>query len=70
MSLRSTPQIFASNNSTTMATISAPTSLATFPYAHASSSRAPHVTLGPVHGRPKLAVAAVHGDGVWTYDVS
>jgi hypothetical protein len=53
-----------------MATISAPTSLATFPYAHASSSRAPHVTLGPVHGRPKLAVAAVHGDGVWTYDVS
>ncbi|KAL1413461.1 hypothetical protein Q8F55_001229 [Vanrija albida] len=53
-----------------MASISAPTSLATFPYAHASSSRVPHVTLNPVHGsRSRLAVAAVHGDGVWTYDI-
>lgn len=53
-----------------MASIAAPSSLATFSYAHASSSRVPHVTLAPVHGsKGRLAVAAVHGDGVWTYDV-
>lgn len=54
-----------------MASITTPSSLATFDYAHASSSRVPHITLGPVYGsKGKLAVAAVHGDGVWTYDVS
>jgi hypothetical protein len=54
-----------------MASMTTPSSLATFDYSHASSSRVPHITLGGVHGsKGKLAVAAVHGDGVWTYDVS
>ncbi|KAK4686673.1 hypothetical protein P7C73_g3446, partial [Tremellales sp. Uapishka_1] len=53
-----------------MAAISTPTSLATFPSAHASSSKLPHVTLSAVKGsNGKLAVAAVQGDGVWTYDL-
>ena len=56
-----------------MTSISSPTSLASFQYAHASSSklRQSHITLSPVHGAASpLAVAAVQGDGVWTYDVS
>lgn len=54
-----------------MTSIAAPSSLATFPYTHASTSRAAHITLAPVHGsKGKLAVAAVNGDGVWSYDVS
>ncbi|KAL7424115.1 hypothetical protein Q5752_001700 [Cryptotrichosporon argae] len=52
-----------------MATISAPTSLATLTHARASSSRLPSVTLAPVVGSSRLAVAAAHGDGVWTYDL-
>ncbi|BEJ11039.1 hypothetical protein CspHIS471_0104610 [Cutaneotrichosporon sp. HIS471] len=53
-----------------MASISAPTQLATFPNAQASSSRLPHIQLAPVHGsRGRLAVAAVNADGVWTYDI-
>ncbi|BEI79966.1 hypothetical protein CcaverHIS002_0104950 [Cutaneotrichosporon cavernicola] len=53
-----------------MASISAPTQLATFPNAQASSSRLPHIQLAPVHGsRGRLAVAAVKADGVWTYDI-
>jgi hypothetical protein len=53
--------------------ISTPASLATFPQPHASTSKLPHVTLSPVEGgegNAVLAVAAVQGDGVWTYDVS
>jgi len=53
--------------------ISTPASLATFPQPHASTSKLPHVTLSPVEGgegNAALAVAAVQGDGVWTYDVS
>lgn len=51
--------------------ISTPASLATFSQPHASSSKLPHVTLNPVEGGDDLhAVAAVQGDGVWTYDVS
>ena len=54
-----------------MASISASTSLATFTTPHASSSKLPHVSLNPVYGgNAELAVAAVQGDGVWTYDVS
>jgi hypothetical protein len=52
--------------------ISTPASLATFPQPHASTSKVPHVTLSPVEGgegNASLAVAAVQGDGVWTYDV-
>ena len=53
-----------------MASISPPTSLASFSYPHGSSSKLRHVTLGPVHGSSEpMAVAAVQGDGVWTYDV-
>jgi hypothetical protein len=55
-----------------MASISTPTSLATFtsPHASSSSSKLPHIALNPVRGsKAKLAVAAVQGDGVWTYDV-
>ena len=51
--------------------ISTPASLATFAQPHASSSKQPHVTLSPVEGEDgSYAVAAVQGDGVWTYDVS
>lgn len=56
--------------------ISPATSLATFSIPHASSSKLPHVTLNTVEvlsgkqGSQRLAVAAVQGDGVWTYDVS
>lgn len=53
-----------------MASVSSPTSLASFSYQHAQSSRYPHVPLSPVHGTEGVAVAAVQGDGVWTYDVS
>jgi hypothetical protein len=53
-----------------MASVSSPTSLASFSYQHAQSSRYPHVPLSPVHGTEGIAVAAVQGDGVWTYDVS
>jgi hypothetical protein len=50
--------------------ISTPASLATFQQPHASSSKLPHVTLSPVEGgQGNQAVAAVQGDGVWTYDV-
>jgi hypothetical protein len=50
--------------------ISTPASLATFPQPHASTSKLPHVTLSPVEGGDgNQAVAAVQGDGVWTYDV-
>lgn len=52
-----------------MALISSPTSLTTFSQPHASSSKNPHVRLNPVVGDKKSAVAAVQGDGVWTYDV-
>lgn len=55
----------------TMASITTPTSLASFSSPHASSSKTPHVALSPVLGRSKeWAVAAVQGDGIWTYDVS
>ncbi|WVR05325.1 hypothetical protein IAU60_002339 [Kwoniella sp. DSM 27419] len=53
-----------------MASISTPTQLATFSQPHASSSKAPHIVLSPVIGNPNSAVAAVRGDGVWTYDLS
>lgn len=55
-----------------MSSISTPTSLATFSNPHASGSKQarPHVALSPVFGQSNLAVAAVQGDGVWTYDVS
>lgn len=54
-----------------MANISPPTLLATFQTSHASSSKNRHVSLSPVLGSEgELAVLAVHGDGVWTYDVS
>ncbi|ODN83191.1 hypothetical protein L202_01379 [Cryptococcus amylolentus CBS 6039] len=53
-----------------MASISAPTSIATFPQPHASTSKLPHVALSPVVGDARSAVAAVQGDGVWTYDLS
>lgn len=54
-----------------MASISSPSSLASFSSSHASSSKRPHVSLNPVQGREDgLAVAAVRGDGIWTYDVS
>ncbi|WVQ98874.1 hypothetical protein IAU59_006005 [Kwoniella sp. CBS 9459] len=53
-----------------MASISTPTSLATFSQPHASSSKGPHITLSPVVGDAGSAVAAVRGDGVWTYDLS
>ncbi|ORY24961.1 hypothetical protein BCR39DRAFT_545369 [Naematelia encephala] len=54
-----------------MASISSATSLATFPLPHASSSKLPHISLNPVLGSDEqLAVAAVQGDGVWTYDLS
>ncbi|KAK8869661.1 hypothetical protein IAR55_000229 [Kwoniella newhampshirensis] len=53
-----------------MTSISAPTSLATFAQPHASSSKMPHVRLSPVVGDARSAVAAVQGDGVWTYDLS
>jgi hypothetical protein len=55
-----------------MASISAPTTLAIF---HAQKQKQPaasssNVTLAPVDGsNGRLAVAAVNGDGVWTYDV-
>jgi phosphotransferase system IIA component len=53
-----------------MTSISTPTSLATFQTAHASSSKLQHVSLSEVElSGSKLAVAAVQGDGVWTYDV-
>lgn len=51
--------------------ISTPASLATFTQPHASSSKLPHVSLSAVEGGDgSYAVAAVQGDGVWTYDVS
>ncbi|OCF55802.1 hypothetical protein L486_06554 [Kwoniella mangroviensis CBS 10435] len=53
-----------------MASISTPTQLATFSQPHASSSKTPHVTLSPVVGDSKCAVAAVRGDGIWTYDLN
>lgn len=54
-----------------MAGISNPTSLATFQNARASSSKLSHVALSGVSGSDgSLAVAAVSGEGVWTYDVS
>ncbi|WWC69310.1 uncharacterized protein I206_103248 [Kwoniella pini CBS 10737] len=53
-----------------MASISTPTQLATFPQPHASSSKLPPVTLGPVNGDSGSAVAAVQGDGIWTYDLN
>ncbi|WVQ71724.1 hypothetical protein IAR50_001265 [Cryptococcus sp. DSM 104548] len=53
-----------------MASIAAPTSIATFPQPHASTSKLPHVSLNPVVGDARSAVAAVQGDGVWTYDLS
>jgi hypothetical protein len=54
-----------------MTSISSPTLLATFSNNHASSSKLPHVVLSPVIGASEsLAVAAVQGDGIWTYDVS
>lgn len=54
-----------------MASIFTPTLLATFQTSHASSSKNRHVALSPVHGSGgELAVVAVQGDGVWTYDVS
>ncbi|WWD16075.1 hypothetical protein CI109_100500 [Kwoniella shandongensis] len=53
-----------------MTSISAPTQLATFAQPHASSSKLPHVRLSPVVGDARSAVAAVQGDGVWTYDLS
>ncbi|GMK59580.1 hypothetical protein CspeluHIS016_0801860 [Cutaneotrichosporon spelunceum] len=53
-----------------MASISAPTQLATFANAQASSSRLPHIQLAPVHrSGGRLAVAAVNANGVWTYDI-
>jgi hypothetical protein len=53
-----------------MTSISTPTSLATFQTSHASSSKLQHVALSEVElSGSKLAVAAVQGDGVWTYDV-
>lgn len=53
-----------------MASISAPTLLATYQSSHASSSKDRHVSLAPVYGsQGELAVLAVQGDGVWTYDV-
>ncbi|GFZ45721.1 hypothetical protein JCM24511_03450 [Saitozyma sp. JCM 24511] len=53
-----------------MTSISTPTSLATFQTAHASSSKLQHVSLSEVElSGSKLAVAAVQGDGVWTYDL-
>ncbi|ORX33750.1 hypothetical protein BD324DRAFT_638442 [Kockovaella imperatae] len=57
----------------TMTSISSPTSLATFSNAQASSSKLhqSHVMLSAVHGAATpFAVAAVQGDGVWTYDLN
>ncbi|WWC60934.1 uncharacterized protein I303_103510 [Kwoniella dejecticola CBS 10117] len=53
-----------------MTSISTPTQLATFSQPHASSSKLPAVTLSPVIGDPGCAVAAVRGDGIWTYDLN
>ncbi|WWC89874.1 uncharacterized protein L201_004802 [Kwoniella dendrophila CBS 6074] len=53
-----------------MTSISTPTQLATFSQPHASSSKTPHVTLNPVIGDSGCAVAAVRGDGIWTYDLN
>lgn len=58
-----------------MATLSAPTLLATFNDSGAlasSSKTAPnHVSLSEVEGSEgRLAVATVQGNGVWTYEVS
>ena len=51
--------------------ISASSALATFSTSHPSTSKLPHVTVAPVHGGGgSLAVAAVQGNGIWTYDVS
>ncbi|WRT67285.1 uncharacterized protein IL334_004252 [Kwoniella shivajii] len=53
-----------------MASLSTPTQLATFSQPHASSSKSSHITLNPVIGDSGCAVAAVKGDGVWTYNLS
>jgi hypothetical protein len=56
-----------------MASLYAPTTLAIF---HSQKQKQPtasssHVTLAQVDGSDgRLAVAAVRGDGVWTYNVS
>jgi hypothetical protein len=50
---------------------SSPASLASFSTSAASSSKLPHVAVSAVDGSDgKLGVAAVQGDGVWTYNVS
>ncbi|WVO14021.1 hypothetical protein L204_101646 [Cryptococcus depauperatus] len=53
-----------------MVSISAPTSLSTFPQAHASSSKNPHLWMNNVVGDSKSGLVGVQGDGIWIYDLT